>query len=185
MFKQPVSIDGIEFDALIESQENYSAEIPQYPTEKGYSVSDNITCEPLALSMTVFVSKTPVTHLARFGGPMVCQTRVEDVVSRLVDLYEKKKLVTVVTADRTYKNMGIESFSISKALDIGYAREIPISFREVIVTSTDMVSIPASYGKSGSTGVSAGRVSTASKGAASSGKTLLKSGVDYFSALGV
>ena len=162
MFKQPVSIDGIEFDALIESQENYSAEIPQYPTEAGYSVSDNITCEPLTLNMTVFVSNTPVTHLWRFGGPIVCMMRVEDVISRLVNLYEKKKLVTVVTADKTYKNMGIESFSVSKSLDIGYAREIPLAFREVIITSTDMVSIPASYGKSGSTGTSAGRVSTVS-----------------------
>ena len=44
--KQPVSINGVEFDALIESEEGYEAQIPEYPTEKGLSVSDNITLKP-------------------------------------------------------------------------------------------------------------------------------------------
>ena len=32
---QPVSIDGIEFDALISSSESLAADIPQYPVEGG------------------------------------------------------------------------------------------------------------------------------------------------------
>ena len=41
--KQPVSINGVEFDALIESEEGYEAQVPEYPTEKGFSVSDKKT----------------------------------------------------------------------------------------------------------------------------------------------
>ena len=40
--KQPVSVDDIEFDALIDSEEGYEADVPEYPTDKGFSVSDTI-----------------------------------------------------------------------------------------------------------------------------------------------
>ena len=40
--KQPVSVDDIEFDALIDSEEGYEADVPEYPTERGFSVSDTI-----------------------------------------------------------------------------------------------------------------------------------------------
>ena len=40
--KHPVSVDDIEFDALIDSEEGYEADVPEYPTEKGFSVSDTI-----------------------------------------------------------------------------------------------------------------------------------------------
>lgn len=37
--KQPVSVADIEFDALIDSEEGYEADVPEYPTEKGFSVA--------------------------------------------------------------------------------------------------------------------------------------------------
>ena len=32
--KQPVSVGGVEFDALIDSEENYESEVPEYPTDR-------------------------------------------------------------------------------------------------------------------------------------------------------
>ena len=161
--KQPVSIDGIEFDALINSNEEYSSDIPQYPIESGYEVSDNITLKPLELSMTLFLTNTPVTHALRHGiSPM----RVDMVISRLLDLRDKKELVRIVTSDKTYKDMGITSISIPK--DTKGAREISISFTEVTKTYTEMVAVPASYGKSGNTGSSAGAAKTVTSAASSS-----------------
>ena len=46
---QPVSIDGIEFDALIESTEGFEAEVPEYSIETGFSVSDTIILKPETL----------------------------------------------------------------------------------------------------------------------------------------
>ena len=66
--KQPVSIDGIEFDALIDQSIDYSAEVPEYPTEEGFSVSDTIVLKPETISMTLFVTDTPVTWKQRFGS---------------------------------------------------------------------------------------------------------------------
>lgn len=155
--KQPVSIDGIEFDALLDQSIDYEADVPEYPTEKGFSVSDNISLKPETLSMTLYVSDTPVTWKSRFGSG---KGRVDAVVKQLQDLYFAKKVISVVTSDAVYDNMAITSISIAKSADVGYAREIPISLKKIIVTESSTVTIPDSYGKSGTTGVSAGTANT-------------------------
>lgn len=155
--KQPVAVDGIEFDALINQSDEYSANIPEYPIEEGFKVSDTIIINPLIVNMTLFLSNTPVTWKGRFGAT---ETRTDDVRKRLEDTFAKRELITIVTTDKTYKNMGIEGFTFEKSKEVGYAYEIPITFKEVRVTETQMVGIPASYGKSGATGANAGSANT-------------------------
>ena len=155
--KQPVSIDGIEFDALLDQSIDYEADVPEYPTEKGFSVSDNISLKSEVLSMTLYVSDTPVTWKSRFGSG---KGRVDAVVKQLQDLYFAKKVISVVTSDAVYDNMAITSISIAKSADVGYAREIPISLKKIIVTESSTVTIPDNYGKSGTTGASAGTANT-------------------------
>lgn len=157
--KQPVSVGGVEFDALIDSEENYESEVPEYPTEKGFKVSDTIVLKATVLNMTLFVTDTPVTWKGRLGsGP----GKTEAVVKRLKEMYFKKLPVEVVTSDAVYSNMAITSLSIKKTAEVGYAREIPISFKEIVVTESKTVTIPASYGKSGKTGASGGTANTRS-----------------------
>ena len=40
--RQPVNINGITFDALIDESQTLEADIPAYPTEAGFEVSDRI-----------------------------------------------------------------------------------------------------------------------------------------------
>ena len=54
--KEPVSIDGIEFDALIEEEKDLKASIPTYPVEDGFPVSDTIILDPITIKMTLFIS---------------------------------------------------------------------------------------------------------------------------------
>ena len=166
--KQPVSIDGVEFDALIDSEEGYEAQVPEYPTEKGFSVSDNITLKPDKLNMTVFVTDTPVTWKNRHGGGPGYS---DGIVAQVKALYFAKQPVTVTTSAAVYENMAITTLSIKKSVEVGYAYEIPISLQKIIVTESATVTIPDSYGKSGTTGASAGTASTtgASKGSSGSG----------------
>ena len=49
---KPVSIAGIEGDALISEDISYSADIPEYPVENGYNVSDTVILKPIQLSIT-------------------------------------------------------------------------------------------------------------------------------------
>ena len=166
--KQPVSVDDIDFDALIDSEEGYEADVPEYPTEKGFSVSDTIVLKADTLNMTLYVTDTPVTWRERTGsGP----GKTEGVVRRLKDLYFAKKILEVTTTDCVYSNMVITSMNIKKSVEVGYAREIPITFKKIEVTETATAEIPASYGKSGKTAKAAGKASTTAASTAGNGSS--------------
>lgn len=161
----PVTINGLEFDALISEERTLEATVPEYTIETGFSVSDTIILGAEKLSMTLYVTNTPVTWQKRHG---TSQSRVSNVCSRLEQMYFNRTLVTIVTSDKTYRNMAIESISFSKSLETGYAREIPISFKKVQKTSATTTTIPDSYGKSGTTGASGGTAGTSSGSSGSS-----------------
>ena len=59
----PVTVWGIEFDALIDETKTMTATIPAYPVEDGFPVSDTIILDPISVSLTLYISNTPVTWL--------------------------------------------------------------------------------------------------------------------------
>lgn len=155
--KQPVSINGVEFDALITEDRGLEATVPEYAVEDGFAVSDTIIIGTETLSMTLYITDTPVTWFSRHGSG---RGRTESIVKQLEELFYTKEPVTVVTSDRTYTDMAIETISFSKSVETGYAREIPISLRKIRITKARTTTIPDSYGKSGATGESAGTANT-------------------------
>ena len=102
---QPVSINGIEFDALISSTEAYEASVPEYPVETGFTVSDTVILNAETLEMTLFLSNRPVTWARRFGASA---NRVGQVTRQLRELYFQKSLVPVSTGSGSYTNMAIQ-----------------------------------------------------------------------------
>lgn len=168
--KKPVSVGGVEFDALISETRTFSATVPQYSVESGAQVSDDIILDAEQLEMTLFLTNTPVTWASH-----AAQGRIESVIQQLEELYYAKSPVTVVTTEKTFTNMAIESMTISKTAEIGYAREIPITFKQIRTTVAKKTSIPESYGRSGTTAASAGTASTSNKSSSSSGSSSSKS----------
>lgn len=185
--RQPVSVAGIEFDALISESRTYEASVPEYAVESGVMVSDDIILGSEKLDMTLFLTDTPVTWRSHAG-----RGRVEAVIQQLEELYYSKSPVTVVTSEKTFTSMAITSITISKSFETGYAREIPISFQKIRVTTAKTTSIPASYGRSGKTQAAAGTANTSSSGSAagpgssgSSGGKESKSSILYDAAKGI
>lgn len=140
----PVNIAGTEFDALITLDETAEADVPEYPIETGYTVSDTIIRKSKLLAMSLFVSGMPVTWRGRLGGG---SSRIASVKKQLLQLYADGNPITVNTSDNTYENMAFTSISFHKATDIGFALQIDVEMKEVIVTSTATTTIPDSYGK--------------------------------------
>ena len=103
---EPVTIDGIGFDALINADEYWDADVPAYPVETGFEVSDTIILRPIKLSMTLYLTNTPVTWKHIHG---VSLNRVQDVINRLRQLYFRKEPITVTTNENDYENMAITS----------------------------------------------------------------------------
>ena len=154
---QPVSIWGIEFDALIDETKTFSATVPAYPVENGFPVSDTIILDPISISMTLYVSNTPVTWLFRHGSST---DRVNKVCELIEQKWLEKELAKIVTSDTIYTDMGITSISIKKSKEIGYAREISISAQKIRITSRETTEIPDYILKSGKTKSNAGTAST-------------------------
>ena len=175
--RQPVSVDGIEFDALISESRSYEATVPEYAVESGVSVSDDVILGSEKLDMTLYLTDTPVTWREHAG-----RGRVEAVIQQLEELYYAKSPVTVVTSEKTFTSMAITSMTISKTVENGYAREIPISFQKIRITSARTATIPSSYGRSGKTQAAAGTANTSSGSSgskSSSGSKGSKSSILY------
>lgn len=153
---QPVSVWGIEFDALIDETKSMTSKIPEYPVEDGFSVSDTIINEPIQLSMTLYLSNTPVTWLYRHGSS---NGRVQRICKMIEEQWFQKNLTKIVTSDATYTNMGLTSISIKKSKDLGYAREISITAKKIRVTERKTVSVPDYILKSGQSMADAGKAS--------------------------
>lgn len=155
--KEPTSVAGIEFDALIERSEQHSANVPQYPIDAGFSVADNVSLEPTSLKLTLYITATPVTWLSRHGSG---EQRVENICDQLLNIYETRMPISVTTPYKAYDNMIIKSITIRDTLQAGYAKEIPIEFVQVTVTAAQTVTVPPEYDRGGSTMESAGNAST-------------------------
>jgi len=167
---QPVSINGIEFDALLSVNRGLEATVPQYPVEEGYSVSDAVLLGAESLSMTLLLSPTPVTWHSRHGSGI---GRVDAAIKQLEALYFTRSPVSVSTAQSSYSEMAIENLAINRREELGATVEIQISFKKIRVTTAATTTIPEAYGRSGATKAAVG---TANLSAASAGGGTFVSG---------
>lgn len=164
--KRPASLDGIQFDALLSQDEQYSAQVPDYPVESGYNVHDSVLPEALTIKTTLYLSNTPVTWKSRIG---LSSTRVQDVEERLREIFWNREPVTYRTSDKRWSNMCITSLTISKTEEDGYARKIPIELKQVEITATKTVTVPESYARGGKSEASGGTASTRASAGTSGG----------------
>lgn len=158
---QPVSVAGIEFPAMLDETQTFTSDIPEYPVETGFVISDNITLQPMELPLTLLLSDTPLTWRGRVRS-------MSEAESMLKELYFSKTPFTVVTPSGTFESMGIISMQIKRSSENGYNKEVSLSLKQINVTATKTAAIPDSYGKSGATGANAGTAST-SAGSTSTG----------------
>lgn len=166
MARQPVAINGLEFDALIGEDKTLSADVPSYSVESGYEVSDNISIKPKEITLTLYVTNTPVTWQQRHG---TYPGRVAEVVYELERIFWSRELVTVTTATDIYSNMAITQLKVPKDTTNYSSREIQVSLKEVNTVSAALTSIPSYYGRGGKTKENSGtaNVSGGSSGGSS------------------
>lgn len=165
----PASLGGVEFDCTISRERNYEADVPEYPVEDGYYVSDSILKKPLTIDVTAFITNMPVTWAKRHSG----SNRVKTVTDALLQIYLSGTLVSFVTPDKVYENMAITKLGIPEE-DYLNAAEISISLKEVTVTSANVM-VVSSYDYSGSSSDSAGSTGTTEEESGTKRQSILSS----------
>lgn len=153
---RPASLGPVKFDAIIDRSSQYEADVPAYPTEGGYIISDAVLKKPLSLNITAFVSNTPVTWKRQLGTSC---SRVANVIRQLRNMYFAGELYTFTTPDYTYTRMAIKSLTIPEKADLRNAVELTIVLQNVPIARSATVTIPESYGLGGESGASGGTAS--------------------------
>jgi len=164
----PASLGGVEFDCTIKRERNYEADVPEYPVEDGFMVSDAVLKKPLTIELTAFISNMPVTWRAKHKQT----NRVKEVCDALIDLYMSGKPLRLVTPDKIYENMVITTLSIPDEAYIN-AAEVTISLKQVTVTRAETVFIASDYDYSGATAENSGSSGTTTETDGEKEKSLL------------
>ena len=132
---QPVSVAGIEFPAMLDETQTFTSDIPEYPVETGFVISDNITLQPMELPLTLLLSDTPLTWRGRVRS-------MSEAESMLKELYFSKTPFTVVTPSGTFESMGITSMQIKRSSENGDNKEVSLSLKQINVTATKTAPTP-------------------------------------------
>ena len=146
----------VYFDAIIQREVNLSATVPQYPTEKGRYFSDGVLRRPRTLSVTAFISDTPVTWRNRLPNDYLA-SRFEEEIHLLQNLYFSGQLMRFFSGGRIYENMAIEKISIPEVPDMKNASEVKLTLQQVEMVGSDTVEID-DYGRNGLTNTVGGTV---------------------------
>ncbi len=154
---QPVRLNDLEFDALLQEKAAYSALVPEYPTEEGFSVQDSLILRPLELEMTLLLTNTPVTWANYFADE---EGRLEKIWQQLEELYFSRQLCTVETSEKIYTDLALVQMTLQKSSERSRMREIPLTFRQVQQTFTRTSDIAGDYPKSGASRLKVGTASS-------------------------
>lgn len=154
----PSSLGGIEFDCTVSRTKTLEAEVPQYPVESGFDVSDGIFYSPVTLEVVATVTETPVTWRNKHSG----QNRIKRICDQLEELFFSRKLVTFITPDKVYTNMAIVSMSTPTEAQSNLV-DISFSLRQITVTSASTVNVSSDYSQSGDSKEDAGTTDTSSE----------------------
>ena len=125
----PDIVDGIEFDTLIDITEQFQTTVPALATEAGYEISDDVMPVLPTMTMTLFVTSTPVTWRFR-PGHMGRNPR--DVVNLLYAKIAERAILTVITPKKTYTNQMIRKMSVRKSEEYENAVEITLTFVQML-----------------------------------------------------
>jgi hypothetical protein len=147
-------LGGVIFDAAIERSRTYSADVPSYPVETGFKVSDAVLKNPMDIQLRAVISAMPLTHRYKTGlGMASVQQRLND----LRQLFYSGNPITLVTDSGSYSNMVIQSLTIPETSEMRNAAEVSITLRQVLITSGYDIEV---YEEP--TGINAGSIPTTS-----------------------
>lgn len=125
---EPATIGDLQVDVVVSKETTFDSEVTQYPVEDGFPVADHVTRNPMALTMEVVCTPTPVTFFADLGAN---QNRLNEVTNAIMKIYNEGYPITVKTADAIYKDMVMTHAPLPRRVDDGLCYKMQIDFVHV------------------------------------------------------
>lgn len=120
------TIGGITLDATISEDHEFNSRVTNFPVEFGGDISDHIIKEPETLQITGVVSDTPLAILASFN-------RSIDAFNRLIQIYENRERITVITGIRVYTDMVMTSLQVPRSVQTGQSLTFVIELQKIFL----------------------------------------------------
>lgn len=144
-------IGVIELDATLSESHTSRVDATKHPVERGAKITDHLRNEPDSITITGFVSNTPISRAAQTRAVNVVGTDVqttaqqssafatpgyaEEAFAKLRDIQTKGVLVTVTTELRTYESMALVSLEVPRDKSVGDALVFTATFEQVQVVA--------------------------------------------------
>lgn len=129
---------GLELDALVTEDPQYTATVSKNSVESGAQISDHVAINPLTLNVDAVISNTPVSFLkivtgATFSNP------AKSAYKYLVDLFQTATPFSFVGGLQVYHNMVITSLSAPRTAATANALRFQCKMEQVnIVASQEL-----------------------------------------------
>lgn len=170
-------IGTVTLDCTVSESHKDEVEITDHPVETGSTISDHIRKRPISLSLEGIVTNTPVVFLASLMADSPVENdfipspdRVTRAYQELRRIQEEGEIVDVVTSLREYKNLAIESLSVSRSAETGNALNVSISLREIVLAKSLSIDLPVPEAVVSAAKTSKGKVTKKESSPAQAGK---------------
>lgn len=159
--KPKVTIGVVTLDASISEKHTKSNEVTKHPVETGKDVSDHIRHHGDRIEIEGVISNTPLFFLASLAssggtglaGNLFSASPVRSDTEHVTDRAKRAdqafsaamdsgELLTVVTSIRTYKNMAMVDYAVTRDKDTGNILSFNIGLEEVVIVSTQTIDVP-------------------------------------------
>lgn len=134
-----VSIGEIVLDAAIEETHTLQARATEHPVETGSDVTDHVQSLPASLTLEGIISNTPLSAL---GLTMFKnEDRAHTAFKQFEEFVHSGTLVDVVTSLKTYRNMVIEDFVVTRNAQNSDALSFSCTAKQISMVSSKFINI--------------------------------------------
>lgn len=125
----------ISMHCVMEESHEDALEITEHPVEQGASINDHAWKKPATL-----VLRAGWSNSSRAAGGN--DSYIREVYAALLELQESREPFDVVTGKRSYKNMLLESLSMTTDQATEHALFVTCTVRQVNIVETQATSLP-------------------------------------------
>lgn len=134
-----VSIGEIVLDAAIEETHTLQARATEHPVETGSDVTDHVQSLPASLTLEGVISNTPLSAL---GLTMFKNDdRADAAFKEFEAIVQTGRLIDIVTSLKTYKNMIIEDFVVTRSADSVDALFFSCTAKQISMVGSKIINI--------------------------------------------
>lgn len=161
MLTKATNINGLFFDAIINTSHESSLTVTKHPVQYGANISDHAIVNPARLSLSIMVSDA-MGYLGDFypGNGTTKSARAFDT---LIQFQQSRIPMKVWTKLRTYENMVITSVTAEDDYTTAYALKATVELEQMMIVNVSETTVSArqwSTGKGSKSAVNPGDLNT-------------------------